>query len=169
MPRTDSGVATMEPAVYARALVSEHIYPDSMRTITPYLLYEDVAGAVAWLVEAFGFEEILRYSEPDGEVIHAELRHGDARLMLGDPGEEYRNPLRIGHVSQYVYVLVDDVDAHFERARAAGARILLEPTDQEYGDRRYDVEDCEGHRWMFAQRMRDLRPEDWGAVRKGTR
>jgi uncharacterized glyoxalase superfamily protein PhnB len=63
-----------------------------------------------------------------------------------------------------VHVYVDDVDAHFERARAAGATILEEPADQPYGDRRYAAEDPEGHQWFFAQHVRDLAPEDWGAV-----
>jgi uncharacterized glyoxalase superfamily protein PhnB len=61
-------------------------------------------------------------------------------------------------------VLVDDVDAHYERAEAAGAEVLEEPTDQDYGDRRYTARDLEGHHWYFAQRIRQPAPEEWGAT-----
>jgi uncharacterized glyoxalase superfamily protein PhnB len=66
-----------------------------------------------------------------------------------------------------LYVLVDDVDAHYERARAAGAEILEEPADQEYGDRRYAAMDPEGHHWFFAQQLRAAAPEEWGATVSG--
>ena len=106
-------------------------------TITPYLLYEDVAGALDWLARVFGFEEVLRFDAPDGSVNHAEMKLGDGSIMLGDPGPDYRNPKRVGERTSQLYVYVDDVDAHYERAKEAGAKIKLEPTDQEYGDRRY--------------------------------
>ena len=137
--------------------------PTAVATITPYLLYEDVAGALAWLTEAFGFRERLRYTEDDGTVTHAELELGDGLVMLGDPGPEYRSPKSLGSSTHLVHVYVDDVDEHFHRAKEAGATIHSEPADQAYGDRRYDAEDPEGHRWSFAQRVRDVAPEDWGA------
>ncbi|MGH3327720.1 MAG: VOC family protein [Streptomycetales bacterium] len=137
-----------------------------MSEITPYLLYEDVPGALDWLHEAFGFRERLRYEEPDGAVSHAEMTFGDGGLiMMGDPGGDYRSPKRHGQVSVLIHVYVEDVDAHYQRARAAGATIVTEPTDQSYGDRRYDVSDLEGHRWSFAQASREVKPEEWGAVR----
>ena len=135
-----------------------------MQTITPYLLYEDVDAALRFLGDAFGFEEVLRYTGADGYVNHAEMRLGDASIFLGDPGEQYRNPKRLGHETVGIHVLVDDVDAHFERAKAAGAEILQAPADQEYGDRRYDAVDPEGHCWYFAQHVRDAAPEEWGAT-----
>jgi len=135
-----------------------------MQTITPYLLYEDVAAALDFLAKAFGFEEVLRYTGEEGYVNHAEMRLGDAAIYLGDPGEQYRNPKRLGHETVGIYVLVDDVDAHYERAKAAGAEILQAPADQEYGDRRYDAVDHEGHRWYFAQPMREVAAEEWGAT-----
>jgi PhnB protein len=131
--------------------------------ITPYLLYEDVAGALEWLASAFGFEERLRFADDNGTVTHAEMTVDDAAFMLGHPGPEYRSPKRLGGVTQLVHVYVDDVDAHFERASKAGATINAEPADQEYGDRRYDAEDLEGHRWSFAQHVRDVAPSEWGA------
>jgi PhnB protein len=117
--------------------------------IAPYLLYEDGAAAIDFLTKAFGFEEVMRMDE-GGVVNHAELKLGDDSVMLGDPGEDYRSPKTADHYTALVHVYVDDVDAHFERAKAAGAEIVMEPTDQEYGDRRYDAKDREGHFWSFA-------------------
>lgn len=132
--------------------------------VTPYLLYEDVAQALDWLAGAFGFRERLRYAADDGTVNHAEMTVADDGLiMLGHPGPDYRNPKGSGGATALTHVVVDDVDAHFTRARDAGARILREPADQEYGDRRYDAEDPEGHMWSFAQPIREVSPEEWGA------
>jgi uncharacterized glyoxalase superfamily protein PhnB len=124
------------------------------QTITPYLLYEDVAAALEFLDRAFGFKEHVRLTGPEGYVNHAEARLGDAAIYLGDPGDHYKNPKRLGQETVGLYVLVDDVDAHYERARAEGAEILVEPQDQEYGDRRYTATDPEGHHWFFAQPIR---------------
>ena len=134
--------------------------PKDMPRITPYLLYEDVAGALAWLTEAFGFRERLRLPEPDGKIAHAEMEWADGVVMMGFPGPTYQNPKRIGHVTQHLYVYVDNVDRHCERARKAGAEVFDEPQDQFYGDRRYGVADPEGHHWYFAQRVRDVTLEE---------
>jgi PhnB protein len=137
--------------------------PENTPRITPYLLYEDVAGAIDWLTTAFGFQESVRLPGPDGKIAHAEMRLADGLIMMGCPGPEYQNPKRLGHVTQNLYVYVDDVDAHFERARKASAQILEEPTNQFYGDRRYAAVDPEGHCWYFAQHIRDVSPEDMRA------
>jgi uncharacterized glyoxalase superfamily protein PhnB len=134
-----------------------------MQTITPYLLYEDVDAALSFLAKAFGFEEVLRYTGEEGYINHAEMRLDDAKIYLGDPGDQYRNPKKVGHETVGIYVLVEDADAHYERAKAAGADIREEPTDQEYGERRYMARDPEGHLWFFAQPTREVAPEDWGA------
>ncbi|HEV2901855.1 MAG TPA: VOC family protein [Gaiellaceae bacterium] len=120
-----------------------------MGRIAPYLLYEDGAAAIDFLTKAFGFEEVMRMDE-GGIVNHAELRLGDDSIMLGSPGEGYESPRKADHRTSLVHVYVDDVDTHFERAKAAGAEIVQEPTDQEYGDRRYDAKDPEGQLWSFA-------------------
>lgn len=138
-----------------------------MQTITPYLLYKDVDAALAFLADAFGFEEVLRYAGAEGYVNHAEMRVGEGRIYLGDPGEHYRSPADQGAETVGIYVLVDDVDAHFERAKAAGVEIREEPTDQEYGERRYSARDPEGHLWFFAQPTRAVAPEEWGATVTG--
>ena len=135
-----------------------------MQSIVPYLLYKDCDAALDWLARAFGFEEVLRYTGAEGYVNHAEMKLGDAQIFMGDPGEHYRNPKELGQDTVGLYVYVGDVDAHFERAKAAGAEIIKPPEDQEYGERRYDVTDPEGHRWYFASHIRKAAPEEWGAT-----
>ena len=120
--------------------------------ITPYLLYEDVGGALKFLSKAFGFRKHGRtMSGPDGKLNHAAMKLGDDLIMMGYPGSKYKNPRRLGQATQSLYVNVDNVDKHFERARKAGATILEEPEDTFYGHRRYGAEDPEGHQWYFAQ------------------
>ena len=106
--------------------------PENMPRISPYLYYEDVAKALDWLSGAFGFRERHRIGGPEGKVVHAEMALADGVIMMGNPGPEYRNPRRLGQTTQNIYVYVDDVEAHFERAKAAGAKILEEPKDQFY-------------------------------------
>jgi PhnB protein len=120
--------------------------------ITPYLYYSDLGRALDWLIQAFGWKEKMRANGADGKPFHAELTvDKDGVLMMGCPGPEYRNPRDLGHVTQSLYVRVDDVDALFARATSAGAKVIEPPADQEYGDRRCAVEDFEGHQWFFAQ------------------
>ena len=134
--------------------------PENMPRITPYLHYEDVGAAIDWLARAFGFRERMRLSGPNGAIAHAEMQRDDGVVMMGSPGAQYKNPKRLGHVTQHLYVYVDDVDKHCAQARQAGAKITEEPKDQFYGDRRYAAEDPEGHVWYFAQHVRDVAPED---------
>jgi PhnB protein len=134
--------------------------PENMPRITPYLLYQDVASILDWLGGTFGFQERMRLQGPDGTITHAEMELADGVIMMGCPGPEYQNPKRVGRITQHLYVYVDDVDKHFEHAKRTGARILEEPQDQFYGDRRYGAEDPEGHHWYFAQHVRDVAPED---------
>jgi len=120
--------------------------------IIPYLYYEDVGGALKFLAEAFGLIEYgAQMRSPDGRLIHAAVRLGDDVIMMGHPGSGYRNPKRLGQATQSLYINVRSVDKHCQRARKAGAAILEEPTDTEYGDRRYAATDPEGHKWYFAQ------------------
>ena len=123
--------------------------------ITPYLLYEDVGGALKFLAKAFGFQNYgAQMRGPNGKIDHAAMKLGDDVVMMGCPGPSYRNPKRLGQSTQSLYVNVEDVDRHFARAKKAGATILQEPTDTEYGHRRYGAEDPEGHQWYFAQEIR---------------
>lgn len=130
----------------------------------PMISYEDVGAAVDWLGAAFGFRESgERYTDDEGHVTHAELELDGASVMLGWPGPEYRSPahhaqdceqaarwLSTPWVIDGVHVEVEDVDAHYERASAAGATILRELEEQPFG-RLYAAADPEGHRWMFMQ------------------
>jgi uncharacterized glyoxalase superfamily protein PhnB len=133
-------------------------------TVEPYVLYEDAASAMEFLSLAFGFREVLRSHSPEGRVWHAEMALGEGTLFLGQPGSDHRSPKRSGAVTVAIHVYVDDVDAHYERAKAAGATIRKELADRDYGERRYHAEDPEGHVWMFSQRIREVLPEDWGAM-----
>ena len=122
--------------------------------ITPYLYYQDVAGALKFLSKAFGFRKHgAQMSDARGKINHAAMKLGDDLIMMGCPGSGYRNPKRLGQTTQSLYVNVDDVDAHFERAKKSGATIE-EPADTAYGPRRYGAADPEGHEWYFAQEIR---------------
>ncbi len=134
--------------------------PEGFPQITPYLLYENLDASVDWLIDTFGFTESVRMPGPDGKAIHAELKMGPGVVMMGTPGPDYKNPKHVGANTQLTYVYVDDVDKHYENAKAAGAKILNEPADQFYGDRTYGAEDPEGHHWSFGQHVKDVAPED---------
>ncbi|MGW7519459.1 VOC family protein [Streptomyces sp. NPDC054796] len=119
-------------------------------TICPTLLYEDAQAAIAQLKDAFGFTVAGVYEAEDGAVLHAELTHGGGTVMLGSKGGEgaFVQAMK-GAGPVGVYVAVEDVDAHCARARQAGAEILTEPTDQDYGARDYMARDLEGNVWSF--------------------
>jgi len=134
------------------------VTPQNTPRLSPYLYYEDVAGMLDWLHRAFGLRERLRIAGPDGAISHAEMEFDDAVIMMGCPGPDYRNPKHLGQATQSLYILVEDVDDHFRKAQVAGAKILEEPADQEYGDRRYGAEDPEGHQWYFAQHIGEDEP-----------
>ena len=142
--------------------------PEGFGPITPYLLYRDTDAAVDFLTRAAGFTEKVRMRGEDGKSNHAELEIGGAVIMLGSPGGDYKNPNDLGGRTQLVYVYVDDVDAHFEHAKAQGADIQREPEDQFYGDRIYSFHDPEGHSWSFATHVRDVSPEEMQAAMAGT-
>ena len=126
-------------------------------TVIPVLIYPDVREAVAWLSAAFGFAERVRI----GENHRSQLRFGDGAVIVGDMRGD-RRPPRPGEVTHSVTVRVEDVRAHCDRARAHGARILMEPTDFEYGERQYSAEDPAGHQWTFSETLADVAPETWG-------
>ena len=126
-------------------------------TVIPVLIYRDVREAVVWLAQVFGFAERVRI----GENHRSQPRFGDGALIVADVRGD-RRPPRPGEVTHSVTVRVEDARAHCEHARANGARILMEPTDFEYGERQYNAEDPFGHQWTFTETLRDVAPEDWG-------
>jgi uncharacterized glyoxalase superfamily protein PhnB len=123
--------------------------------VWPYLLYEDAEAAIDFLTRAFGFREVERTVGRAGGL-HVELETpGGGRVYLGQPPEGFRNPAAVGRTS-LVFVLLDGVDQHHERARAEGAEIVEEPTDvTAAGHRRYGCRDPQGHEWFFAQQLDD--------------
>ncbi len=127
--------------------------PAGQPQITPTLMYADVPGAIAWIEKAFGFTTKVRIEDGDGNVVHCELEYGSGAVSLGGPTDAARAPNQLdGHYTSSLYIFVDDIDAHYERAKAAGARIVRELEDQGYGDRTYGCEDLEGHLWYFGFR-----------------
>jgi uncharacterized glyoxalase superfamily protein PhnB len=128
-------------------------------SVIPVLVYPDVRAAVAFLEDAFGFVERVQI----GEDHRAQLAFGDGAVIVGDVRGE-RRPPRAGEETHSVVVRVDDARAHCEHARAHGAKILMEPTDFEYGERQYSAEDPAGHRWTFSETLRDVEPEEWGGI-----
>ncbi|HEY7009900.1 MAG TPA: VOC family protein [Jatrophihabitantaceae bacterium] len=134
-------------------------------TVIPVLVYPDVRAAVAWLADAFGFVERVRV----GEDHRSQLQVGaDGAVIVADTSGEQQAP-QPGTVTHLLKVRVADVDAQFERARSAGARVLQEPTEYEYGERECTVEDLAGHRWQFTQTLRDVALQEWGGQGPGWR
>jgi uncharacterized glyoxalase superfamily protein PhnB len=130
------------------------IAKSTIATIVPALQYRDAVAAIEFLCRAFGFEKRAVYEGDGGTIAHAQLTLGNGMVMLGsakdtDYGRMLVRPRDVGGVTMSVYVIVEDCDAHFARAREAGAEILLEPVTQDYGGRDYTCKDPEGHVWTF--------------------
>jgi uncharacterized glyoxalase superfamily protein PhnB len=126
--------------------------------------YQDPKAALRWLEDAFGFEPFMVILDSENNLAHSEMRFGDSVVMVGTEWtEKHRSPKSIDGINtQTVHVqLEEDIDAHCERARKAGAKILQEPETQFYGDRTYRVTDPEGHIWTFGQTVRDVPPEEY--------
>jgi uncharacterized glyoxalase superfamily protein PhnB len=126
-------------------------------TVVPVLSYPDVRAAVAWLSAAFGFAEQTRI----GESHRAQMSIGaDGAVIVAERCGA--KPAQDDQVTHLVRVRVENVSAQFERARGHGARVLEPPTDREYGERDCTIEDVAGHRWQFAETVRDVAPEEYG-------
>jgi uncharacterized glyoxalase superfamily protein PhnB len=118
--------------------------------VIPVLIYEDIEAAHDYLVRVFGFTGDGVERTPDGMVVHGEVRLGDARIWLHRATGTLASPQTLTQLNGGLVVHVDDVDAHFAHAKAAGAVIDREPEDQSYGQREYGARDLEGHHWWFA-------------------
>jgi uncharacterized glyoxalase superfamily protein PhnB len=128
--------------------------PKTWRTpsnIYPTLTYDDAPAAIAWLCRAFGFEKRFVADGPDGTVMHSELSFGPGVIMVSSakPDQNRVSPRIQDVANQALCVRVEDVDAHYARATAAGAAITRELRDEEYGSRGYMAADPEGHVWYF--------------------
>ncbi|MGB8479008.1 MAG: VOC family protein [Acidobacteriaceae bacterium] len=133
-------------------------------TVLPHILYRDVAEAIVWLTQVFGFREHYHYDDADGMISGAQMHLGDAWIMLKRAPEGCSVPSDLGYGTQSLTVFVEDVDAHFQRAKLEGAAIVEDLHETAYGERQYGVVDLDGHHWLFSQHARDLRPDEWGAT-----
>lgn len=138
----------------------------TMQAIVPALSYQDAPAAIEFLCRAFGFEELYRLEMPGGSIGHAELAYAGHTVSLATAWPEggLGSPQDLPHLHACIQVYVDDVDAHYERAKAEGVEIIEELADQFYGDRTYRAHDLEGHRWWFHQHLRDVSPEEMTAA-----
>ena len=138
--------------------------PEGFHTVTPQLTLDNAAQAIDWYKKALGAEEVARAAGPDGKILHAELRIGDSRIMLNDAMMGGQGPKAIGGSPASLWVYVEDCDALFNRAVAAGAQVQAGPmgqmTDQFWGDRSGTFTDPHGYRWTIATRKEDLTREE---------
>lgn len=137
--------------------------PIGRASLISALCYRDPKAALAWLEKAFGFELIMLIEDAAGNLAHSEMSFGNGAVMIGNEWtEDHKSPASIGGKNtQTVHIQVDtDIDAHCERARAAGAAILMEPATQFYGDRTYRCRDPEGHIWTVGQTVQSVSREE---------
>jgi uncharacterized glyoxalase superfamily protein PhnB len=132
-------------------------------TVLPHISYQNLAEAMDWLTTAFGFEEYYRYGEsPRGGQMWA----GKAAIQVNQARDGQKSPAQLGYGTQSLTILIEDVDGHYVRAKAAGAKILEEPHETVYGEYQYAAQDLDGHQWLFSRHATDRNPEEWGAVMK---
>lgn len=136
--------------------------PDGYYTATPYLIVKDAASAIEFYKKAFGATELMRFADPSGKVGHAEIKVGNSPIMLADefPEMDFRGPQSLGGSPVSILLYVEDVDARFKRAIAAGAKELRPVKDQFYGDRSGTLKDPYGHVWTIATHTEDVPPEE---------
>jgi PhnB protein len=138
--------------------------PEGHHTVTPQLTLDNAASAIDWYKKALGVEEVSRVAGPDGKIMHAEIRVGDSLIMLNDAMGGGKGPKAIGGSPASLWIYVDDCDALFNRAVAAGAKVSPGPmgqlADQFWGDRAGTFTDPEGYQWTIATRKEDLAPQE---------
>jgi PhnB protein len=136
--------------------------PDDYPRVTPYLCCDGADAAIAFYRDVLGATERMRMAEPDGRIGHAELQLGDSVIMLSDPFADHSvvDPKSLGGTPVTISVYVEDVDAVYARALAAGATELRPVADQFYGDRSGQFVDPFGHKWNVASHVEDVSPED---------
>ena len=124
----------------------------NLKRVIPVLTYQDIAAAHDFLIRVFGFNGGGVHRNAEGQAIHGEVGAGDTIVWLHRVMAEHQleSPQALDIANTGLFVYVDDVDAHYEQARMAGARIDSPPVDQPYGQREYGARDLEGHRWWFA-------------------
>ena len=136
--------------------------PDGYHTATAYLIVKGASEAIEFYKKAFGATELLRMAAPDGKIGHAEIKIGDSPIMLADEHPEmgYRGPKSLGGATAGILLYVEDVDARFSRAIAAGAKSVRPVQDKFYGDRSGTLEDPFGHVWTIATHKETLSAQE---------
>ena len=136
--------------------------PPGYHSVTPYLMVRDATKALAFYLEAFAAEELMRFEGPPGRIAHAEVKIGDSHVMLADenPQEGFVGPQTLGGAGVSLMLYVRDVDATFARAVAAGATVRRPVADQFYGDRVGTLTDPFGHVWSIATHREDVSVEE---------
>ena len=140
--------------------------PDGYHSVQPYLHIRGAAQAIEFYKQAFGATEIMRMPQPDGRLGHAEIRIGDSVVMLADefPERGVHGPQHYGGAPMTLMFYTEDCDAIYQKAVAAGAKSLREPTNQFYGDRMAGIEDPFGFQWYVATHVKDMSPEEMQAA-----
>jgi len=136
--------------------------PEGHPTVSPYLIVSDGAAALDFYKKAFGATELMRHTDPNGRVGHAEIMIGDSVIMLADEVPDFgaRSPRSIGGSPVGIHLYVEGVDALANRAIAAGAKVVRPVQDQFYGDRNGTLEDPFGHIWHISTHIEDVPPEE---------
>jgi PhnB protein len=149
-------VSLSEDVVMAKAI------PDGYHSVTPYIICRNAAAAIEFYKTALGAVELFRMAGPDGHIVHAEVKVGDSVVMLGEECEAWgaKSPLTLGGTSFGLCIYVENCDAAFAQAVAAGAKVERPVIDQFYGDRSGTVSDPFGHKWTIATHKEDLSPAE---------
>jgi len=136
--------------------------PDGYHSVTPYLIISGAGEAIDYYKKAFGATELLRMPAPGGKIGHAEIKIGDSPIMLADefPEMGYKSPRTLGGSPVSIMIYVNDVDAIFDQAVAAGGKVQRPVKDQFYGDRSGTLEDPFGHVWHVATHKEDVSAEE---------
>ena len=136
--------------------------PEGYTSVTPYLIISGAAKAIDFYTRVFGATEIMRFGGPDGQIAHAEMQIGNAKIMLADehPQMGYRSPQSLGGSGTGIMLYVEDVDRFFTRAVEAGATVQQAVKDQFYGDRSGNIVDPFGHVWTIATHIEDVSEEE---------
>jgi len=136
--------------------------PEGYHTVTPYLVVKGGARALDFYKQAFGAKELFRFPGPGGKIMHAEIKIGDSPIMLADEFPEMgaTSPESLGGTPVGIMLYVENVDALFNKAVAAGAKVSRPVIDQFYGDRSGTVTDPFGHKWTIATHKEDVSPEE---------
>ena len=136
--------------------------PNGYHSITPYLIVNQASKAIEFYKKVFGAKEAMRMSKPDGKIGHAELRIGDAKIMLADefPEMDARSPNAFGGSPVGIHLYIKNVDAVIEKALSKGAKLLRPAETMFYGDRSGAIEDPYGHKWYVSTHVEEVSPKE---------